>query len=297
MNKNTKQENEDTINLASVNNTNKPKKNITIPSYLKKQKGPKRDEEGKFVASTGGGGLDSNNKFNWKRIAPLIAVVALVGGFFVYNSFAMTGSSTDDTHEVLRAISADQMIPRGYSRNPSLQEFVHTGNGTEVYVDENGEAVVTGGHAVTTIGPGSTLVAGRWGASWPDKIKVCAITYQQIPLVETTVEINVSSGANRISKSFVLQKQKNLNPRNKWPKHEICSGPVSNIQSRKATRSMPGYTMPPSDTFMIQMKTVSVCAKKGQRISTLNNNRCQSEGTIKYPPSVPYLEQYIIKKA
>jgi len=46
----------------------------------------KRDQKGKFTA--GSGGLSKLQKFNWKRSAPIVVVVALVGGFLVYRSFA-----------------------------------------------------------------------------------------------------------------------------------------------------------------------------------------------------------------
>lgn len=80
------------IDLTDVN---KKKKTLSRPSIssFKKQKGPKRDEEGKF-ATTGGGGLKSMKKLNWKRAFPLIAVIALVGGFLVFQSFAATSTNS-----------------------------------------------------------------------------------------------------------------------------------------------------------------------------------------------------------
>ena len=48
----------------------------------------KRDLNGKFTA--GSGGLKSLKNFNWGRALPIIAIVGLVGGFLVWQSFAAT---------------------------------------------------------------------------------------------------------------------------------------------------------------------------------------------------------------
>jgi hypothetical protein len=47
----------------------------------------KRDNNGQF-ATKGSGGLKTLKKFNWGRALPVIIVVALVGGFFVWRSLA-----------------------------------------------------------------------------------------------------------------------------------------------------------------------------------------------------------------
>ncbi len=78
----------DKINLTDLN---KQKKSFTSPKLknpFKKQTGPNRDDVGKFATTAGGGGLKSIKKFNWKRATPLIAIVTLVGGFLVFQSFA-----------------------------------------------------------------------------------------------------------------------------------------------------------------------------------------------------------------
>lgn len=46
----------------------------------------KRDQAGKFTA--GSGGISTLKKLNWKRSLPVVVVVALVGGFLVFRSFA-----------------------------------------------------------------------------------------------------------------------------------------------------------------------------------------------------------------
>ncbi|MBP9738512.1 DUF4214 domain-containing protein [Candidatus Saccharibacteria bacterium] len=51
-----------------------------------KNKDQKRASDGKFTA--GSGGLSAVKKFNWKRSTPVIVITALVGGFFVFQSFA-----------------------------------------------------------------------------------------------------------------------------------------------------------------------------------------------------------------
>ncbi|MDQ5913252.1 MAG: hypothetical protein QG659_674 [Patescibacteria group bacterium] len=282
--------NKDKINLTDLN---KQKKSFTPPSLknpFKKQTGPNRDDVGKFATTAGGGGLKSIKKFNWKRAAPLIAIVTLVGGFLVFQSFA---SGPRPSNGVLRRIYAEQMIPRGYSGNEYLQQFVHTGTGTQ----NDG----TGGRPVTIIDPVWTQASGRWEDSWPDKIKVCAITYHQLQNNETTVQLSV--GANiRYNKVKILQKLKNLNPPNKWPKQELCSDPIPRTYTQPATAGNPGGTFGPARSFTIYMKTVSVCAKQGERLTMVSDERCytssfQNDDHKKYPPYVPYVEQYIIKKA
>ncbi len=83
-----KNKNKDKINLTDLN---KQKKSFSPPKLknpFKKQTGPNRDDVGKFATTSGGGGLKSIKKFNWKRATPLIAIVTLVGGFLVFQSFA-----------------------------------------------------------------------------------------------------------------------------------------------------------------------------------------------------------------
>ncbi len=90
---NTNQDKDPTnINLSDLN---KPKTKKTLPKLtnpFKKQTGPHRDDEGKFAtkSTTGSGGLTAVKHFNWKRAAPLMAIITIVGGLFVYQSFAAT---------------------------------------------------------------------------------------------------------------------------------------------------------------------------------------------------------------
>lgn len=87
------EDNHDKVDLSSVNKTSKKSKTpAALSNPFKKHKGPLRDDEGKFAATTGGGGLKSLKKFNWKRAAPFIAIIALVGGVMVFQSFAATSS-------------------------------------------------------------------------------------------------------------------------------------------------------------------------------------------------------------
>lgn len=81
---------ENKIDLAAVNKNKKQIKLPQIKNPLTKQKGPKRDDVGKFATTTGGGGLSSLKSFNFKRALPLLAIITIVGGFFVYKSFAAT---------------------------------------------------------------------------------------------------------------------------------------------------------------------------------------------------------------
>lgn len=80
----------DKINLTDLNKTRKSFTPTSLKNPFKKQTGPNRDEEGRFAATSGGGGLRTVKQFNWKRAAPLIIIVTLAGGFFVFQSFAAT---------------------------------------------------------------------------------------------------------------------------------------------------------------------------------------------------------------
>lgn len=79
---------DNTVDLSDVNKTKKQFKLPAFKNPLKKQKGPVRDQEGKFAS--GSGGLFSKKKFNLKRTLPVVLIVAVVGGFFVFQSFATT---------------------------------------------------------------------------------------------------------------------------------------------------------------------------------------------------------------
>ncbi|MFO0971217.1 MAG: hypothetical protein U0520_02600 [Candidatus Saccharimonadales bacterium] len=59
--------------------------------HLNKQKGPARDTEGKFTS--GSGGLKIAKKLNNKRALSVIVVVSLIGGLFVFQSFAASSAN------------------------------------------------------------------------------------------------------------------------------------------------------------------------------------------------------------
>lgn len=94
------QDNKDTVDLKDIN---QQEKNATVSesqskySFWRKKKSQdqyQRDETGKFTS--GSGGLQKTNRLNIKRALPLVVVIALVGGFFVYRSFAATTSNIAD---------------------------------------------------------------------------------------------------------------------------------------------------------------------------------------------------------
>lgn len=76
------------VNLSDLNKAEKTRKLPSIKNPFKKQQGPRRDQLGQFTA--GSGGLQFGKKLDLKRMVPVVAVVALVGGFFVFRSFADT---------------------------------------------------------------------------------------------------------------------------------------------------------------------------------------------------------------
>lgn len=82
---------ENKIDLSGVNKTPKSGKQIRLPKVsipFKSTKGPARDSEGKFTS--GSGGLLASKKLKLGRILPIALVVAVVGGYFVFQSFATT---------------------------------------------------------------------------------------------------------------------------------------------------------------------------------------------------------------
>lgn len=98
---------EDSIDISSVNRNDKKKISFKLP--LKNQKGPLRDTEGKFAtkARVGSGGLSRIRGFNFKRAIPLIVVIAIVGGLFVFRSFATSNSDrVTYWYQVCRGTSA-----------------------------------------------------------------------------------------------------------------------------------------------------------------------------------------------
>lgn len=97
----------------------------------------KRDQQGKFT--TGSGGLRLRKKINWRRAAPVIAVVSFVGGMLVYQSFAAINRpayrysarvcTSGRTKQVTncRTLSAEAMVFRLYkgiaNQNPSSNAY------------------------------------------------------------------------------------------------------------------------------------------------------------------------------
>ena len=82
---------ENRVDLSNINKTKKQFKLPKVSSFFKKRSaGPGRDAEGKFTS--GSGGLIDSKRFNVKRAVPVVAVVAIAGGYFVYRSFAGTAT-------------------------------------------------------------------------------------------------------------------------------------------------------------------------------------------------------------
>lgn len=118
---------------ATATKTTVKKATSKFKNPFKRQTGPARDNEGKFTS--GSGGLQVVKKLNNKRALSLIAVVALVGGLFVFRSFAggtngafvtemyqrcynqMKGSGADYTYWLNR-------LNKGESRNAVWAAFV-----------------------------------------------------------------------------------------------------------------------------------------------------------------------------
>ena len=56
-------------------------------------------------AKKGSGGLRSSSAFNWARALPLIVILAVVGGFYVYRSQAGTA---EDVANVILFFASDE---------------------------------------------------------------------------------------------------------------------------------------------------------------------------------------------
>lgn len=61
----------------------------------------KRRASSKTTVRSGGGGLTKSRKLSWKFAAPLIAIVALVGGYTVFRSFAAEPATTPGNGRLL----------------------------------------------------------------------------------------------------------------------------------------------------------------------------------------------------
>ncbi len=110
----------DSLDLSSMNTPTKSEKNKAIPvkGLFKKQSGPKRDEEGKFAAksSIGAGGLKTiSNRINLRRVLPLIAVIALVGGFLVFSSHAAQSNGKFVTEMYIRCYNKNIVSGNGFN--------------------------------------------------------------------------------------------------------------------------------------------------------------------------------------
>ena len=128
---------QDKIDLSSLNKPDQSTKQPKFSSPLKKKPaGPNRDHLGQFTS--GSGGLLNTERFNWKRVLPLVAVVSLVGGYFVYQSFAggysitrniryqVNGGSLKVSNGVWRRNINGQMYKNSVSTLVSSQEASRT---------------------------------------------------------------------------------------------------------------------------------------------------------------------------
>jgi hypothetical protein len=55
-----------------------------------------RDDAGKFSTKSGSGGLKTQKELNWKRILPIVILIAFVGGWLVSSSFAASNTQYSD---------------------------------------------------------------------------------------------------------------------------------------------------------------------------------------------------------
>jgi hypothetical protein len=154
--------NKNKVNLSSTNNTKQPPKQKT-KNLLRRQSGPTRDTDGKF-ATKGSGGLSSLSNLNWKRMLPVILIIAITGGFFVYRSLAATGllatpGTGSGTSDCTAATGTVTRETSGNKRNASVCELTqgktlrpvvfNAGGGVMTstqagYLTESGKVTTTG---------------------------------------------------------------------------------------------------------------------------------------------------------
>lgn len=148
---------ENKIDLATVNKSKKQLKLPEIKNPLTKQKGPKRDDEGKFTA--GSGGLRRLNSFNLKRALPLFVIISLVGGSMVYQSFAAACSITADKTSLYEGESTTIRW-----KSPSVPVVIDGGNMGSVKDGQWGSGAL---YATKTF-----KLVGGWDSSCTDSVTV-----------------------------------------------------------------------------------------------------------------------------
>ncbi len=148
---------ENKIDLATVNKSKKQLKLPEIKNPLTKQKGPKRDDEGKFTA--GSGGLRRLNSFNLKRAIPLFVIISLVGGSMVYQSFAAACSITADKTSLYEGESTTIRW-----KSPSVPVVIDGGNMGSVKDGQWGSGAL---YATKTF-----KLVGGWDSSCTDSVTV-----------------------------------------------------------------------------------------------------------------------------
>jgi hypothetical protein len=81
---------EEKVDLRAINTSKKSLKLPNFKAWFEKTRGPARDKNGKFT--TGSGGLQITQKLKLWHIITLIIVIGGSGGYWVFQSFAYSGS-------------------------------------------------------------------------------------------------------------------------------------------------------------------------------------------------------------
>lgn len=105
---------------------------------------------------TGGGGLKDKKQFSWVKMSMLAVVVAVVGGFFVWNSFAASGTQgiIDTYYQTVIGQSADSSGLAYWSskydaakdqtaKNAVIEQLVATLKNTQAYKNKQAAAAST----------------------------------------------------------------------------------------------------------------------------------------------------------
>ena len=103
---------------------------IELQNLVARYKNIKRDKNGRFVG--GSGGIRFPKDFNWRRALPVILVVALVGGYLVWQSFAATSVTppnwklywSDEISLALALLVAGMLLLRFITLHSHATKFV-----------------------------------------------------------------------------------------------------------------------------------------------------------------------------
>jgi len=187
--------NSEKVNLSSVNKIPKSKvasKNyrqlntkLTTLNPFKKKDAFKRDDVGKFT--TGNGGISIAKRLNWKRAVPLILIISVAGGYFVFTSFAATPNLVPKT--TTKTIT-ETVVDRSRSYKTVTGTDLNSPGANRLY----GISPYQQKPHKDAFDPNGKLIPGgvkmRFGWVGPDNITVCTTMHGQ---TDESVQIQIKN--------------------------------------------------------------------------------------------------------